>query len=98
MNKKQVDNCDRSIFTLYQFIPYQIKIAGQPSENWSGWIEPMEIQVETDAAGFTTTILSASFDQAALLGLLRQLYHLGYPLISVNCIQPNDEHLEEGRN
>ena len=98
MNKKQVDNCDRSKFTLDQFIPYQIKIVGQLSVIWSGWIEPMEIQVKTAAAGFTTTILSASFDQAALLGLLRQLYHLGYPLISVNGIQPNDEHQEEVRN
>ena len=79
MNNKQVDNCDRSIFTLDQFIPYQIKIAGQPSENWSDWVEELDIQMETDPSG--------TFDQAALLGLLRRLYYLGYPLIAVNCIQ-----------
>ena len=84
MNKKQVDNCDRSIFTLDQSIPYQIKIAGQPSENWSDWVEPINVQVETDSVGLTITILIGSFDQAALLGLLRRLYLLGYPLISVN--------------
>ncbi len=91
MKNKHYDDCDRSIFTLDQFIPYQLKIAGQPSENWSDWIEPMEIQVEIDAAGFSTTILTGSFDQAALLGLLRRLYQMGYPLISVNCVQPNDK-------
>lgn len=86
MNKKQIDNCDRSIFTLDQFNPYQIKIAGQPSENWSDWLGQTDIQIETDSPGLVTTILTGIFDQAALLGLLRQLYHLGYPLISVNCV------------
>jgi len=87
MNNKQVGNCDRSIFTLDQFIPYQIKIAGQSSENWSDWGEELLIQMETDPSGLATTILSGTFDQAALLGLLRRLYYLGYPLIAVNCIQ-----------
>jgi hypothetical protein len=86
MNKKQIDNCDRSIFTLDQFILYQLKIAGHPSENWSDWIDEMDIQSELDASGFATTTLTGIFDQAALLGLLRRLYHLGYSLISVNCV------------
>jgi len=91
MNKKQVHNCDRSIFTLDQFIPYQLKIAGQTSENWSDWAEQMDIQMETDSSGLATTILTGIFDQAALLGLLRRLYHLGYPLISVNCVEVHKE-------
>ena len=87
MNNKQVENCDRSIFTLDQFIPYQIKIAGQINDNWSDWLEQMDIQKETDSSGLATTILTGCIDQAALLGILRRLYQLGYPLISVNCIQ-----------
>lgn len=75
------------MFTLYQPITYQIKIAGRPGENWSDWISEMDIQVEADAAGLTTTILTGTVDQAALIGLLRQLYYLGFPLIAVNCIQ-----------
>jgi hypothetical protein len=86
MNYKQVDSCDRSIFTLDQFIPYQIKIAGCPSENWSSWVDLMDIQIETDSSGLATTILTGFFDQAALLGLLRRLYALGYPLIAVNGV------------
>ena len=90
MNNKHIDNRDRSMFTLDQAIPYQIKIAGQLNENWSGWIDEMDIQIETDASGFATTTLTRAMDQAALLGLLRQLYYLGFPLISVNYVQSSE--------
>ncbi|MCJ7700470.1 MAG: hypothetical protein MUO62_02710 [Anaerolineales bacterium] len=53
------------------------------------------IQVEKGATGFVITTLTGTFDQAALIGLLRKLYYMGYPLISVNCIQPNDKHKKE---
>ena len=96
MINKHSDDCDRSIFTLDQFIFYQIKIAGELSENWLDWIEMLHTRSETYPSGFVTTTLSGSFDQAALLGLLRRLYYLGYPLISVNCIQPNDKNKKEG--
>jgi hypothetical protein len=87
MDKKKYAEYDRSKFTLDQFIPYQIKIAGRLGENWSGWLDQMDIQIEIDSSGLATTILTGFIDQAALIGLLRQLYSLGYPLISVNCIQ-----------
>ena len=87
MNGKGTDDCDRSKFSLDRPITYQIIIAGQPGENWSAWIDQMEIYIETDPSGFATTTLTGTVDQAALIGLLRQLYYLGFPLISVNCIQ-----------
>jgi hypothetical protein len=90
MDNKYVDDCDRSKFTLDQSIPYQIKIAGRPSDNWSDWVDKMDIQTEADASGFTTTTLTGTIDQAALIGLLRQLYYLGFPLISVNWIQSHE--------
>ena len=83
MNDKRTADCDRSIFTLDRPIPYQIQIAGALSENWSDWIELLDIRSETDPSGFVTTTLFGSFDQAALIGLLRRLYYVGYPLISV---------------
>jgi hypothetical protein len=87
MEKKNKNDCDRSNFTLIQSIPYQIKIAGRPSENWSDWIDRVDIQIDTDPSGLATTTLTGTIDQAGLIGLLRQLYSLGYPLISVNCFQ-----------
>ena len=89
MDKKKVDDCDRSVFTLTQSIPYQIKIAGRLRENWSDWTDKVDIQIDTDPSGLVTTTLTGTFDQAALIGLLRQLYSLGYPLIAVNCFQTN---------
>ena len=87
MQKKNNNECDRSIFTLTQFIPYQIKIAGRASENCSDWLDMLEIQIEIDPSGLATTTLTGAVDQAGLIGLLRQLYSMGYPLISVNCMQ-----------
>ena len=87
MKDKSTDHCDRSKFSLDQPLTYQIKIAGQPSENWSDWIDQMDIQIEANASGLTTTTLTGTVDQAALIGLLRQFYYLGFPLISVICIQ-----------
>ena len=89
-NKNNVE-CDRSIFTLAQSIPYQIKIAGRPNENGSNWNTNMEIQTDTDPSGLATTTLTGFVDQAALIGLLRQLYNLGFPLISVNCILSHEK-------
>lgn len=85
MDKKNIDKCDRSIFTLAQTIPYQIKIAGRPNENWSNWNNNMDIQIDTDPSGLATTTLTGSVDQAALIGLLRQFYAQGFVLISINC-------------
>ena len=67
MTDKQNMDCDRYIFTLDRPIPYQIKIAGQLSENWLDWVEQMDIHIETDSSGLVTTILTGIFDQAALL-------------------------------
>jgi hypothetical protein len=73
--------------TLDQPAIYQIKVSGCLSANWSDWIEKMTVTVERDGNDLQVTILTGTFDQAALLGLLRRLYYLGLPLISVNCIQ-----------
>lgn len=94
MSNKKIDECDRSIFTLVQSIPYQIKIAGRPNENWSDWNNNMEIQIDTDPSGLATTTLTGIVDQAALIGILRQLYHLGFSLISVNCIRSYEQENE----
>jgi hypothetical protein len=48
----------------------------------------MTIMVESEGDGPpTTTLTGVVADQAALQGLLRRLYCLGLPLISVNCIE-----------
>jgi len=77
--------------TLDQPTIYQIKVSGYVSANWSDWIEKMVVTVEYDEDGSSVTTLTGTFDQAALQGLLRRLYYLGFPLISVNCVQNVDK-------
>ena len=65
---------------------YQIQVPGHLDESWENWIEGMLVSVEYGEEGLPVTSLTGIFDQAALQGLLRRLYSLGLPLISVNCI------------
>jgi len=66
---------------------YQIKVPGELDESWSDWAGGMTITVESEGDGPPVTTLTGTVDQAALQGLLRRLYSLGLPLISVNSIE-----------
>lgn len=66
---------------------YQIKVPGHLDERWSDWDSEMTISVGSDDDGLPITTLTGTVDQAALLGLLRRLYSLGLPLISVICVE-----------
>ena len=72
--------------TLDRPVTYQIKVPGELSESWSDWVGGMTISVETEEDGSPITTLTGTLDQAALQGLLRRLYSLGLPLISVNYV------------
>jgi hypothetical protein len=72
--------------TLDQSATYQIKVPGELDERWSDWSGPMTVTVESDDDGLPVSTLTGPLDQAALLGLLRRLYSLGLPLISVICV------------
>ena len=73
-------NKTKQKLTLDQPVTYQIKVPGELDDNWANG---MKVIVESDEDGQPITALSGIFDQAALLGLLRRLYSLGLPLISV---------------
>jgi hypothetical protein len=66
---------------------YQIKVPGEICASWSDWAEGMTIAVDSEGDGPPVTTLTAPLDQAALQGLLRRLYGLGLPLISVICVE-----------
>ena len=72
--------------TLDRPATYQIKMPGHLNESWSEWAGSMTITVESDDDGLPVTTLTGTVDQAALQGLLRRLYSLGLPLISVICV------------
>ena len=67
---------------------YQIKVPGHIGESWSDWVGGMTITVGNEGDGSpVTTLTGVVADQAALQGLLRRLYSLGLPLISVNWVE-----------
>jgi hypothetical protein len=73
--------------TLDRPATYQIKVPGHIGESWSDWAGGMTITVESEGDGPPVTTLTGTLDQAALQGLLRRLYSLGLPLISVNWVE-----------
>ena len=73
--------------SLHRPATYQIKVPGELDESWSDWAGGMTITVESEGDGPPVTTLTGTVDQAALQGLLRRLYSLGLPLISVNSIE-----------
>jgi hypothetical protein len=72
--------------SLYQPATYQIKVPGHLDESWSDWAGEMVVMTSSDEDDSPITTMIGTIDQAALLGLLRRLYSLGLPLISVICV------------
>lgn len=72
--------------TLDRPVTYQIKVPGQLDQSWTEWDGKMAVSFECEDDGPPITTLSGTFDQAALHGLLRRLYALGLPLISVRWV------------
>jgi len=72
--------------TLDSFGIYKIKVQGYLAENWLDWGGEITATVEGEGDDPPVTTLTGVFDQAALQGLLRRLYSLGLPLISVQLI------------
>jgi hypothetical protein len=77
---------DKRKLTLDRPETYRITVPGALDECWSDWAGEMNVTTESDDYGLPITILTGSVDQAALQGLLRRLYSLGLPLISVNWV------------
>ena len=69
--------------TLHQLETYQIKVPGALDALWVDDGSMLSIKVEEGADGQPISMITDQMDQAALQGLLRHLYALGLPLISV---------------
>jgi hypothetical protein len=77
---------DRLKPTLDRPAVYEIRVPGELDESWEDWDGKMTLVVESDGEGTPVTTLTGTVDQAALHSLLRRLYSLGLPLISVTCV------------
>jgi hypothetical protein len=90
-------NKPRQTLSLDRPAAYQIKVPGELDKSWSDWFGGMAVSVESKGDGLPiddrtvddrpVTTLTGTVDQAALQGVLRKLYSLGLPLMSVHCIE-----------
>ena len=67
-----------------QPIVYQIRIKGQPGNEWTDWFEGLTITLEDNGE---TLLTGPVADQAALHGLLKKIRDLGLPLVSVSPLK-----------
>ena len=74
----------KRMLTLDQPATYQIKVPGVLNALWFDDDHSLSITVEKYTNGQPITILTGLMDQAALQGLMRLLYSLGLPIISVD--------------
>ena len=77
----------REKLTLDRPVTNQIRVPGALDRRWTDWNSSMTVTVTAGADDRPVTTLTGTIDQAALHGLLRRLYSLGLPLISVICVE-----------
>ena len=75
--------------TLYSPAHYQIKVMGRLSAGWQDWAGDMSLTYAMGQDDQPISILTGPVDQAGLIGLLRRMYSLGLPIISVIWLQRN---------
>ncbi|GCE10056.1 hypothetical protein [Dictyobacter aurantiacus] len=67
---------------------YRIHIQGYLDLEWQDWLHGLTI---THCEERETVLSGPLADQAALHGILTQLYDLGLPLLAVNTVPPDDQ-------
>ena len=87
LTKRNMENETNCKLSLDRPATYQIKVPGVINQRRVNKIREISIEIGNDQDGLPITILTVTVDQAGLHGLLRHLYALGLPLISVNCVE-----------
>lgn len=71
---------------------YRIRVSGRLDPTWSQSMLGMTLTViETPDQGILTELTGRLADQAALMGVLDQLYNRNIPLLRVECISYEPE-------
>jgi hypothetical protein len=67
---------------------YHIRIRGRLGPHWNGRFEPLTVIPEANG---DTLLCGPVIDQAALHGVLTRIRDLGLPLLSVTCIDHDQQ-------
>ena len=66
---------------------YRIRVVGHIDENWSTRLGGLQItSVDSEGKRAITVLSGSTIDQAALFGVLKTLYDMRLPLLSVECL------------
>ena len=68
---------------------YEIRVSGRVPEAWQDVFADMQMRVVEDAGSPVTILRGSLIDQAALHGMLQNLYDLGLGLIKVGVVGEN---------
>lgn len=69
---------------------YRVEIEGKIRQNWSDWLNGMEISTRKGCNGSQITVLVGKVtDQAALRGILCRLWDLNLTIVSVCRLEMN---------
>lgn len=79
-------NGDKPKITLDRFLTYEIIVPGHLQAHTLNLEENLKISLGFDRYGEPISTLQSVLDQASLHGLLRRLYFIGIPLISVRWL------------
>ena len=63
---------------------FEIRVKGHLDESWSDWLEGLEVKLLDNGE---MILLGRIADQAALMGILNQLYGLNLALLSVSEVK-----------
>ena len=78
------------LLTVDKPATYCIRVVGYLDQSWSNRLGGMTVTVSSGAGKKKVSTLSgAMIDQAALFGVLKALYDMRLPLLSVECLQTN---------
>jgi len=87
---KQGHGETRGKLKIDQSAIYSIQVAGYLDESWSNRLGGLKISVsDPDENTLITTLSGSLIDQAALFGVLKTLYDMRLPLLSVECLEIN---------
>ena len=78
----------RPCSSMFEPATYRISILGILGKNWSDYCGSMKIEHDIILNQYPVTILTGALvDQSTLIGVINSLYDLGWPLLSVECVE-----------
>jgi len=77
---------------------YCIQIQGYLSQQWADYLAGLSISVDVEPDQTVTTLSGEVTDQAALMGVLNNLYNLGFSILSVEHQFESDKEKSHDRS